>query len=548
MERYREIAHRFNVELQTKTRFEWPLKIRVPTLTENGIEYAIWLHDVPMPVLYERRDLDQISAVAIGPIIKTDPSIVNYRSSNNQLRGMIKRVAHAFTYTRDRDPTQDKMNSAVKQSFKQFVQSWLKRYDPLPYIEMTHENLDELWLNGAKHYTLKQKETFHALLENFLQSGPKDFNHLRGYNHGDIYACNSFIKKEFYAETKEPRIINSRSDLFKALVAPYIKEIEHNVIYNEHFIKGKHPTVRAQRMQEIADKYRFIAESDYSSFEGSFSPDICSVCEWALFRHMLQKNPLAKLILKPIYLSKSKNTCIFSTNHDYVTFEGSRMSGDMWTSLGNGFTNMMLFLYCAEKSRKYPWEHYDFIVEGDDGFFGYNYDIDFTPVTRLGFQLKIKKGTDINDLSFCGTCLGPDAKPYPDFWRTLEKFGWTFEDHILNHYSNSINKAEDELLYSKALSLLAESEGVPVLQPLALKILQLIRCKKLVKRYITYYEEEILQLSEYTPNPTEITRADREFMATRFNLTIDKQLEVERIISNATSVRLVLPVSRPHGM
>lgn len=538
----------------------WPCRIQIPhirTWRHQGYHYAalhfntinFFLPNGRYPLLYEKnKRIDEPCAVAIGPVIKTDPYIANYRSANNHLRGMIKRVAHQPTYVPDPlDSSQ--IHPQFRQSFKSFVEKFVKKYEPLPHIEMSHELLDAEWLNNAKHYNLHQKSQFHELLDRFMNADLKTVAKFRNYQHGDLYACKSFIKREFYSEDKEPRIINSRSDTFKAVVAPYIKMIEHATIYNQHFIKGTHPTERAHRMQEIADKYRFVAESDYSSFEGSFSQDIMSICEWALFRHMLSNNPIIKEILKPIYCKEFKNTCIFGTSRtDYCTFEGSRMSGDMWTSLANGFTNMMLFLYCAHKSHTLIGEDFDFIVEGDDGFFGYNYNIDFSPVTDLGFQLKIKKGADINELSFCGTCLGPNETPVPDFWRTIDKFGWSFEDHIITRYGDKTSKPEDELLYAKALSLLAESQGIPILQPLAMQVLTNIRTRRLAKRYITYYEEEILQLSEFQIKTSPITEEMRQFFAERFKVTIKQQKKIESIIQSQRSVRFVVPLVRPKNL
>lgn len=535
-----------------KSYVRWPGQYKRPDIVpDNNNGYRLRFNNahinIPYPLLYENTNTFDIpNAVAIGPIIESDPVIVDYRSPNNQLRGVIKRVAHAYTFTPDPNNLK-KMHPNFYNSFKAFVKRQVSKFDPLPHYEMSHELLDEQWLNDAKHYNLHQKKNFHELLDAFMSTTNRSISHLRNYKNGDIYACKSFIKREFYDETKEPRIINSRSDLFKALVAPYIKMIEHVVIYNEHYIKGKHPEQRVQRMSEIMDRYKFVAESDYSSFEGSFSQELMSICEWELFKHMLHDNQEILNILLPIYADNFKNTIIFSTDknhHTYATFDGSRMSGDMWTSLGNGFTNQMLFEYCAYKSHKLPSDSYDFIVEGDDGFFGYNYDIDFTPVAQLGFRLKIEKGTHFNDLSFCGTLLGPGGTAVPDFWRTIEKFGWSFEEHIVRKYSDKINKAQDELLYAKALSLAAESEGVPILQPLAHHILSMNRTGRLVQRYITYYEEEILQLSTYQPKCLDITNQMREFFAQTFKIPVSRQLEIESFISKQKSPRFILPINR----
>lgn len=540
------------------------------------------------PILREPKDITKPAAVAIGPIIRSFPHIVNYRSNNNWLRGVVKRVAHTFT----------NKNRTMKK-FERFVKVWLKQnLTPLKYFEMSHELLDKEWLTDAKHYTLKQKNMYHNLLDKYLQLPVRDYKAL-GYE--NIYACNSFIKKEFYGELKEPRIINARSDLFKTLVAPYIKMIEHATIYNQHFIKGRTPLERVQRMKEIAERFKFVCESDYSSFEGSFSIQFQRICEKQLFDYMLSNNQEVKEIVDEVYekrvdeqeikrkLYKKFGTddirdCIddddaqafalyesrlrqryeepprnimISANsrkwHDRCLCEGSRMSGDMWTSLANGFSNMMIFLFTMRrtisKSRQAHPVEYDFIVEGDDGFFAANipFIAEFEQVVKeLGFNIKIVRGIDINDLQFCSTCLGPNTTPVPDFWRLLEKFGWSFDSVIIDNYDEKQTAYERKMLYAKALSLNAESQGIPILQPLSIKIIELTGRFTLKQRIFDYWDTEVLKLDEWTPSSQPITDEMRVFFANRFGIRVDDQIKLEEFINKQTTCRFVIPIDRNH--
>lgn len=538
--RVKKLQWKFKYDNHMASEYVYDMNGNRRLATEEEKEMNMAIEDSPLlsedlPLLHEPnpKAFDKPNAVAIGPIINTNPTIVNYRSNNNQLRGMLKRVAHGPTF-----------DGFLFQQFKAFVQKELSAYEPLPHQDWDLEFVNKEWLDVAKHYNESQKSMFRFLFQKFVE------NQHSSETHKNLYACNSFIKREFYAESKEPRIINSRSDMFKVVVAPYIKGIEHAVIYNKHFIKGKAPQERVVRMQEILDRFKFVAETDYSSFEGSFSWNIQKYCEASLFKHMLSNNLHVWKIIEPIYAFNSRNKCVFANSRQYMDvaqFSGSRMSGDMWTSLANGFTNMMLFKFVVDynaRLKRLPID-YDFIVEGDDGFLAFNVMLDLAPIKDLGFQLKIVSGTDLNDLSFCGTCLGPDATPVPDFWRTIEKFGWSFDDHIIDHYHDKPTKAEMELLYAKALSLQAESEGIPILQPLALKCLELSHVHKLAQRYITYYEEHILQLSTYVPVAKPITQEMRVFFADRFGVSIEDQLKIEDYIGRQTSPRFVVPMTRP---
>lgn len=488
-----------------------------------------------IPYLMERSRPQLPAAVAIGPITLSRPVICDYRSTNNHLRGIQKRVAHPVVY-----------DGHLMQAFKMFVSNFVKRYEPLPEVKFSHENLDSLWLDQA-NYTLNEKAQYHKCLQTYLdfQGTTEDFT--ERYQ-DKLYLCNSFIKREFYGEFKEPRIINARPNLFKAIIAPVIKEIEHRVIYNDHFIKGKTPQWAAKRMQGIFDKFKFAYETDYSSFEGSFSHDVLNACEYVLFKHMLANNPIHFHILKKIYFNKSRLQLGTSGKmRMQASFDGSRMSGDLWTSLGNGFTNMMLFLFALKHSvnrHTLPHLDYDYMFEGDDGFFATTVPINTDIIRRLGFTLKLKTGTDVNHLSFCSICVGPGALPVLDFNRAIEKFGWDHHEQVIKDYSAKTTRYEKELMRSKAMSLLAVAPGNPIVQPLALKILELTEGVRVRDSTFTWWDWEKIRLLKTSLQPIEITQEMRLFYQARFNVSVKHQLFVEDIIKQQTSIRFVLPLTR----
>lgn len=489
-----------------------------------------------LPLLYDKND-KRPSAVAIGPILSSDPVIVNYRSSNNQIRGILKRCCLNLPY-----------QPHEVQNFRQFVRSFIRtNYQPIQHIDFSHENLDKYWLHDSKRYTLKQKKHFHDLLDQYLSHG--NYKQFIKQKSASLYLCNSFIKREFYSEPKEARIINARSEMFRALVGPCIKEIEHAVIYNRHFIKGKQPQDVVNRMLEIQKTYTHIAETDYSSFEGSFNQDVLQACEYDLFHYMLANNPGVWKIIKQVYVTKSR--LCFSTTpfHDISVFPGSRMSGDMWTSLGNGFTNMMLFLYCAKNSMtRTAWRNtenkYDFLVEGDDGFFGYDFDLDLTRVSRLGFVLKLAHAEDINQLSFCGIKISPSGHPIPDVPRVLEKFGYDFDDTIINNYSTTSTNHEMKLMRAKAMSLLATGPGCPILQPLAQKVLELTQGLQPRINMFDWWDTEVLDITHVKLKPVEITLKDRQYFSQTYHISVAKQIMIETFIHEQTQLRFELPFTR----
>lgn len=519
-------------------------RIRNPGIVHNHrMRRGVLVHEVrPLPFDYRffsqepnKKCFSKPAAVAIGPITLKEPLIVNYRSTNNQIRGIIKRVAHDV-----------QANQVLLASFRQFVANYVKRYEPLPYFENNHDILNEYWLNDAHQYTVKQKQRFHDLLDLFLNAANQEV-FIKHYQ-DKIYLCDSFIKREFYDEVKEPRIINARPDLFKAIVAPYIKQIEHKVIYNDHFIKGKQPDMVAKRMLEICHKYKYVAETDYSSFEGSFSDRFLVACEYQLLHHMLSNNPRIFRIIKEIYFKKNRLVLKTSKfNKDHCEVPGSRMSGEMWTSLANGFTNMMLFMFTSKKSvSRRAWKSIgsqcDFIVEGDDGFFGFNYDIDMTVISQLGFTIKLNMASDINDLSFCGICVANDGTAVPCFRRTLVKFGYCHDETVITKYSDKTTKLEKQFMRAKAMSLLATSSGNPIFQPLALKILDLTKDVHPKSYMFDWWEQETFDILHMNISPKDITEDIRIMYEQRYYISIKEQIRLETLIKCQTALRFILPI------
>lgn len=440
------------------------------------------------------------------------PHIYNFKNMNGLVLGAIKRVLH-----------ENSCDFRVLEEFQSFVSHFIHtNFEPIEHIEISHENLDLYWLDDSK-YNLSEKEKFHKCLDDYLD------NNL----YPDFYACKTFVKKEIYPEIKYPRIISSRSDQFKAVVAPFIKEIEKVVTHNEHYIKGQDKHQFVHRLQQIQDNFCRMYETDYSSFEGSFSSRFMYVCEYQLLRYMLSFNPDVNKIIKYVYKNPNVMQFSFDYAHGSIVCPGSRMSGEMWTSMCNGFTNQMLFLFCVSKTPEADGRDFDYVVEGDDGLLGCAFPLNVKPVSDLGFSLKIVEGECINDLSFCGICTYND-KFIPDFPSTLMKFPFTF-----NHEAPHSKRRRYELARAKAVSLLYEGSGMPVLQELALRVLRLTKGVKLnLKDFDWWYLEfmlpkDVILQEDFSELIMPVTDDIRSFFEYRFGMSIQDQLNIESEIKNS---------------
>lgn len=315
--------------------------------------------------------------------------------------------------------------------------------------------------------------------------------------------CKIFIKREVTEEIKEPRIISSRTDHYKAIVAPYIKLIEEKV-YDQHFIKHCNPTEVQKRIKRVLDGFTYYYETDYSSFESSYSPEFIQACEYQLFKHMFRNNQHVWRYMKLALDCKNILVC----PHLYAKLVGSRMSGEMWTSLGNGFSNMMMIEYMASKLMKQKPFTYDYLVEGDDGLIGTTSKFDLTIVKKLGFKLTLREGSSINDLSFCGMILGPHERLYCNPERTMIKFGRTMDMRIINRYgTRGFDRVLDQEMYTKALSMSVYGSNNPVINQVIRTTLRNCAYKEIRMESLDYWESDILCVQKYW-DPAKIRQLD----------------------------------------
>lgn len=270
-----------------------------------------------------------------------------------------------------------------------------------------------------------------------------------------------FIKRETYPSFKYARGINSRKDAFKCAVGPAFKEIEKVVYDSGNFIK--HIPVK-DRPQYIMDRLGSYPgpwyETDYTSFEGSFQAVFMEVCEMVLYRHML--------VNYPDLLAEIEGTLMGVNECRYKWFtirvEARRMSGEMCTSLGNGFSNLMLAKFLAWR----VGASIDIIVEGDDGLMYSNKPMDVSPLKRLGFEIKLLTHSDLLRSSFCGLKLSRDLCSMTCPRKVLLNFAWTHSPLMWGG-----TKIRLGLLRAKALSLLYEHPRCPIISALAWRFVTL---------------------------------------------------------------------------
>jgi len=357
-------------------------------------------------------------------------------------------------------------DNVLLEKFGEYVDLWLKA-NLVPLSPDVDSSFDT-WL-AKTNYPEWRKQELREANESFREiwDDPRNLD------------VNSFMKDEGYAadEFKHARGINSRTDAYKMAVGPLFKLIEEEVFKLPEFIK-KVPV--AERAKYIMDRlYRegatYIA-TDYTSFEALFTRKFMEVCEFKLYKYMTQALPQAADFKRHMdEVLAGHNKCTFK--HFIVKVWATRMSGEMCTSLGNGFSNLMLMNFALEfvgsKGVK--------VVEGDDGLCR----VDGTVPTpelfeKLGMKIKLEKHIDISRASFCGLVFDPEeCTIVADPKKVLASFGWTS-----SRYVKSGSKALKQLLRVKALSFAHQYPGCPVISSLAHYALRNTRDVRYIPRRI----------------------------------------------------------------
>jgi len=261
-----------------------------------------------------------------------------------------------------------------------------------------------------------------------------------------------------------------------------------------------------------------VFTSDHTSFEAHLSSSFMRHCELMLYDYMLQNVEHGKRICDLLRSSLAGvNHCRFFDRWQPVdvSLPGTRMSGDMCTSLGNGFSNLMLMLFICDKKGATCKG----FVEGDDGVFAVTGPVpthdDFK---ALGFNIKIREDPDPYIADFCGNVFDPvDLVNVPDVLKQLVKFGWSMSEF---RFGNHEQRAA--LLRAKALSALSSWAGCPVLQELSQYVMRALGSGRAI-----YDDSWTRDHTNITVKSRPVGQRTRELLERKYGMPIYKQLQIE---------------------
>jgi hypothetical protein len=210
-----------------------------------------------------------------------------------------------------------------------------------------------------------------------------------------------------------------------------------------------------------------------------------------------------------------------------------RMSGEMNTSLGNGFSNYMMLKWLT--FRKDPTASVRAAVEGDDGLFKVT-PKESSPTTEdftnVGAIIKLEKKKNLSEASFCGLIFDLDDQVViADPLKHLAKVGWYPKRHC-----NCTQKDGRALLRARGYSFVYQYPGCPILSSLGYWILRNTdditekNVRKVIDREASYDRERLLTaLEKYNDMPSKpITDNTRDLMFRYFGVSSRQQILIEK--------------------
>lgn len=449
----------------------------------------------------------------------------------SNIGGVLKRVAY-------RHP---KADPGLRAELREFVAAWLRKN--LTPLAVDTDVSFETWL-GQTNYTLRRKEQLREC-----------WRKLVGYLNTKQKGSKSFSKAEAYVAWKHLRGINSRSDSFKCIVGPVFSAIEKVLFKMKWFIKKIPVRERASHVFErlYCTNASYYA-TDYSAFESHFDSELMEDVEFQLYDYMTADVEGGKEFMALVREVIGGDQTLFYKDFT-ATGVQSRMSGEMCTSLGNSFANLMIFLFVCSKAGIQE-EEVDGFVEGDDGLFRFHNDqvIDDTIFTKLGLTIKIEKHDQLHTAAFCGLVFDPTSLIIvTDPRKVLAEFGWADPFYVK---CNDVRLKE--LLKAKSMSFAHQYPGCPIVQSVAfygMRVTRHINVKRLIDKSVTlgsWQRDRILEALKFHDSeglkPVPVPDEARNIVESKFGITVAEQLAIEKIYdekNDLTPVDLGLPLFFP---
>lgn len=461
--------------------------------------------------------------MSLGPALENlTPPMPDLKSMTNKLLGGQKRVGFA-------PPIPDKKMLRKLRSLTRYVLK--KCVHPLEHgIDLSVPK----WLLNNKSYTAKEKMDLLKIHSEMMESEPIN-KHIK---------VGGFLKEETYLQFKYPRGINARPDEFKIMLGPVAAAMEEVIFKTSQlqrfFIKKVPANLRAQFMMDnIYSPTCQYFTNDFTGYEGLLTPALMRNCEFLLYSWMV--SGLAKEE-RELYVKLFRSICFglnrIECGNIVFEIEGCRMSGEMVTSLGNGFTNLMISLLWFDINGIEIDDVFG-VVEGDDSLFRMSVippDEEF--YSSLGLKAKMEIHKTINTASFCGQLFAEGTTDIIcDPNKALLNFGWASSRYL--NFSKNYHLA---LLRAKAWSYGYQYQACPIISSMARAYLRLTRSHDLTRvlRDMDLYKRAMLIEAMDAGRPELNKKVDdrsRSLMHEVFGISPELQIKYENYFDSLEEIK-----------
>lgn len=373
--------------------------------------------------------------------------------------------------TRDPDTLRDgvcfRMGKTMPKRRKGFLRelnsttkTWLsENLVPLPH---DHDTSFETWLEGTG-YDLARKIELRTIHENVILPLIRRGGNLK------YFIIKLFAKDESYIAFKHARGIYARDDVAKTYFGPWFKSIENELYKNPTFIKHIPVSQRGEYIYErLFRSGNVYVQTDYSSYEAHFDKELMTSCEFELYEYMLSSVDGSREVLKIMREVLTGENRVFN-RFITATVAACRMSGEMNTSLGNGFSNYMLML---NECNRLGVDCVG-VVEGDDGLFVFPNGSHPTTedFASSGCIIKLEVFSKISHASFCGLLFDEDDRQIiADIRKLMATIGWSSKQYL-----GASEKTHLALLRCKAMSMIVQYPSCPIVASMARAYIRLTK-------------------------------------------------------------------------
>jgi hypothetical protein len=354
-----------------------------------------------------------------------------------------------------------------------------------------------------------------------------------------------FVKREKTDFTSKadpvPRVISPRSPRYNLMIGKYLKKIEHRIFKSIRKLFGSHTVMKGFNAYVSAkilrQKWERFSEPvaiglDASRFDQHVSVD---ALKWEheiyleCFYNRKHRTKLAKLLQCQLH-----NHCTGYAPDGFIRYdvEGTRMSGDMNTSLGNCVLMCsMIYAYALEKNIKLELANNgdDCVVimeKSDEEAFGAGL---FDWFYEMGFNMKIEEPVyDFGKIEFCQTMPVFDGNR----WLMVRKPSAVLSKDTVMLEPYQSKKQLANWMFAVGMGGLRLTGGLPVLQNFYRAFLKYGKPNQKPREYSSWYQSQMMKNMDRDFGA--VTPEARDSFFTSFGITPDEQIELENYFDSWT--------------